>query len=134
MHQKTRVQLRLEGRNCFNQKSTKFRLFDRLFSSFALVTLLVTPKKNEKWFSYTVKPPYSGHPFQRTPLYKGRFSGERMKWRSSSHNKISMQRTLKSGHVSIASITFWSQFTSPSRSDLSIADTPKSRPYKTFLA
>ena len=44
-----------------------------------------------------------------------------------------MQRTLYSGHLSIADIIFRSQLTLPSRTDHSIADTPNNRPYKTFL-
>ena len=47
---------------------------------------------------HTVKPPYSGHPLQRTPLYSGHFSRERIKSWSNSHNKTTMQRILYSGH------------------------------------
>ena len=44
-----------------------------------------------------------------------------------------MRRILYSGHVSIAKVIYRSQFTLPPRIDLSIADKPNSRPYKTFL-
>ena len=45
-----------------------------------------------------------------------------------------MQRTLYSGHLSIADIIFRNQFKIPFRTDLSIADTPNNKPCKTFLA
>ena len=44
-----------------------------------------------------------------------------------------MQWTLYSGYLSIADIIFRSQFTLPPITDLSIADAPNNRPYKTFL-
>ena len=45
-----------------------------------------------------------------------------------------MQRTLNSGHLSIVDIIFRSQFTSPPRNDLSLADTSNNGPHKIFLA
>ena len=44
-----------------------------------------------------------------------------------------MQWTLYSRYLSIADIIFRSQFTLPPITDLSIADAPNNRPYKTFL-
>ena len=70
----------------------------------------------------TMKPPHSGHPLQWTPLTNGLFSGERMKLRSNSHNKTSMQRTLYSQHLSTVVIIFCSQITLPPRTDFSIAE------------
>ena len=69
-----------------------------------------------------MKPPYSGYPLQRTPLYNGYFSQERIKWSSNSHNKSSMYRTLYSRHLSVVGIPFRSQLTLIPRTDLSIAD------------
>ena len=63
----------------------------------------------------TLKPPHSGHPLQQTPLINGLFSEERMKLRSNSHNKTSMQRTLYSEHLSTVDIIFCSQITLPPR-------------------
>ena len=50
-----------------------------------------------------------------------------MKWRSDSHNKTFMWRTLYSEHLSIVDIIFRSQLTLPPRTDLSIADTSNIR-------
>ena len=42
--------------------------------SYALGYIYLCQKSPRKWFSYTVKPPYSKHSFQQTPLYNGHFS------------------------------------------------------------
>ena len=58
---------------------------------------------------------------------------ERIKWRSNSHNKTSMQRRLYSGHLSVADIILSYRLEFPPRKDLPIVDTAKNESQKKFL-
>ena len=77
------------------------------------------------WFIYRIRIQWNLH--IAPPLYNGHFSQERMKWRSNSHNKTPMYRTLYSEHLSIVDIIFRFQLTLQPRTNLLIADTSNIR-------